>query len=72
MLEDTRQLLYIQCTHVNCSGISCTNPVPKYLLPSLCGDHWFEASLQVPVFEQTDNESEDEQLETENITTIWA
>lgn len=52
ILEDSKQLLYTNCTHTNSGGIACTNPVPKYLSPSLCGDHWYQVKLSVPKRDQ--------------------
>ena len=37
--DDDKQLLYTKCTYVYPSDIQCTNPVPKYLEPLLCGGH---------------------------------
>ena len=60
ILEDSRQLLYTHCTHTDPGGIACTNPIPKFLNPLLCGAHWYQASLNVTRYEDTDSESEDE------------
>lgn len=62
ILEDNKQLLYTECSHTNCGGITCTNPVPKYLTPLLCGDHWYQAKLSVPKCDQdTDPETDNEE-----------
>ena len=37
--DDDKQLLYTKCSYVYPSGIQCTNPVPQYLDPLLCGGH---------------------------------
>jgi hypothetical protein len=37
--DDEKQLLYTKCSYVYPSGIQCTNPVPRYLDPLLCGGH---------------------------------
>lgn len=37
--DDSKQLLYTKCTYIYPSGNQCTNPVPKYLDPLLCGGH---------------------------------
>ena len=37
--DDDKQLLYTKCSYIYPSGIQCTNPVPKYLDPLLCGGH---------------------------------
>ncbi len=39
MCDDSKQLLYTKCSYMYPSGIQCTNPVPKYLDPLLCGGH---------------------------------
>ena len=61
ILDDSRQQLYTHCSHSNSAGISCCNPVPKYVDPLLCGDHWYQAPLSVPRNdEETDPESDGE------------
>jgi len=37
--DDPKQNLFIRCSYVYPSGQQCTNPVPKYLDPLLCGGH---------------------------------
>ena len=37
--DDSKQLLYTKCSYIYPSGIQCTNPIPKYLDPLLCGGH---------------------------------
>lgn len=37
--DDNHQLLYTRCAYVYPSGLQCTNPIPKYLEPLLCGGH---------------------------------
>ncbi len=34
--DDTKQLLYTRCTF---NGTKCTNPIPQYFEPPICGGH---------------------------------
>ena len=68
IIEEPKQQLYTNCTFTNSSGTSCTNSVPKYLDPLLCGGHWDQVKVTLP--SDTDSESEGEETEKRRMTVV--
>ena len=46
--DDEKQLFYTNCSYVFPSGGQCSNPVPLYMVPPLCGGHCDNVSLNPP------------------------
>lgn len=68
IVEEPKQQLYTSCTFTNSSGTSCTNSVPKYLDPLLCGGHWDQVKVTLP--SDTDSESEEETEKRRRMTVV--
>ena len=60
--DDPKQHLYTKCSYVYPSGTQCTNPVPQYLNPLLCGGHC--DNVNPPLDESGDSETTHEGTST--------
>ena len=67
-MEDSKQQLYTYCSHVSSNGMTCTNPVPKYLDPLLCGGHWDQGTINIPSDTDPESEEDDDRKEDEHKT----
>lgn len=65
-MEDTKQVLYTCCSYSHTNGVLCTNPVPKYLEPSLCGAHWDQIEVNLSDTDNTDSDHEEFEKNTIN------
>lgn len=48
--------------------MTCTNPVPKYLDPLLCGGHWDQGTINIPSDTDPESEEDDNRKEDEHKT----
>lgn len=55
IFDDEKQLFYTKCSYVFPSGGQCSNPVPLYMVPPLCGGHCDNVSLNSPETGQQQN-----------------
>ena len=51
--DDEKQLIYTRCSYIYPSGNQCSNPIPRYLDPPLCGGHC--DSVEPPKLEEAED-----------------
>ena len=59
IVEDSKQQLYTSCCYTGPNGMTCNNPVPKYLEPLLCGGHWDQGEVVIPSDTDSDSDHDD-------------
>ena len=47
------------CSYTGPNGMTCSNPVPKYLDPLLCGGHWDQGEVVIPSDTDSDSDHDD-------------